>query len=65
MIGCSTITVESQPNDRVDEVYVGEAGYDVEVYRFTDPDYDAICWVSVGFQKGGISCIPLKDLVGE
>jgi len=32
------------------------------VFRFTDLDGAATCWLYTGYREGGISCIPTKDI---
>jgi hypothetical protein len=31
------------------------------VTRFIDHDYGNVCYIFIGFEKGGISCVPLRE----
>lgn len=34
------------------------------IYRFVDKQMGVVCWVYNGFEKGGISCVPLDQTGG-
>lgn len=34
----------------------------VDVYRFHDDEAGATCWISKGYNSGGISCVPDSQL---
>ena len=36
-------------------------GYGGYVERITDNEAGVVCWVLMGYEKGGISCLPLEQ----
>jgi len=52
----ATVTPKPQQGERI--VFSGHGG---AVFRVTDEEAGVVCWVYIGYQKGGISCLPRGD----
>jgi hypothetical protein len=43
----------------------GGENFGQTVYRVDDPDFQVKCWVSQGYNKGGISCLPWSEVKAQ
>jgi len=48
-----------------DLVLVATTGGYGNVWRFIDTKADVACWLILGMERGGISCLPLSDTALE
>lgn len=61
LVGCAEAGVVQEDTVQAQWAVVNE-GYAMEVMRFIDEEAGVACWVAIGYNRGGISCVPLDQL---
>ena len=56
VIALLLVSCESLNPDEPERIAVGS-----DITRFIDEEAGVVCWIYTGYNKGGISCLPIKD----
>ena len=62
---CAPATQEPPQETFGDFELVATTGGYGNVWRFIDTKADVACWLILGMERGGISCLPLSDTALE